>query len=85
MADELSYEEALALLDERLRSLEEGDLTLEAALTAVEEARKYLKVCQERLVQAKRKIEVRPVSEEPGPPEQPSVPELGEADELFAP
>lgn len=59
-APELSYEQALELLDARLRSLEEGDLSLEEALKAVEEARTYLKVCEARLDEARQRIEVRP-------------------------
>jgi exodeoxyribonuclease VII small subunit len=64
--EELSYERALELLDERLKALEDGDLSLEEAIQAVDDARTYLKVCQERLDEAKRRIEVRPEVVEPG-------------------
>jgi exodeoxyribonuclease VII small subunit len=67
--DELSYERALELLDQQLHILEEGDVTLEQALAAVEEARRYLKVCNDRLEEARRKIEVRPEVAAQGPPE----------------
>jgi exodeoxyribonuclease VII small subunit len=60
MTDELTYEQALAKLDEKLKLLEDGDLSLEAALQAVDDARTYLKICTERLEAAKRKIDVRP-------------------------
>ncbi len=60
MTEELTYEQALQKLDEKLKLLEDGDLSLEAALAAVDEARVYLKVCTERLEAARRKIEVRP-------------------------
>ncbi|HYM67548.1 MAG TPA: exodeoxyribonuclease VII small subunit [Patescibacteria group bacterium] len=63
MTEELSYEKALEKLDEKLKLLEDGDLSLEAALKAVDEARVYLKVCTERLEEARKKIEVRPDSE----------------------
>ena len=63
MNEQLTYEQALAKLDQQLKLLEDGDLSLEDALKAVDEARVYLKVCTERLEAAKRKIEVRP--EEP--------------------
>ncbi len=63
MSDELTYEQALEKLDEKLKLLEDGDLSLEDALKAVDEARIYLKVCTERLEVARRKIEVRPESE----------------------
>ena len=67
---DLSYEQALELFDGRLRSLEEGNLTLEEAIKAVEEGRRYLKVCEAKLDQARQKIEVRPQA-----PAIPAVPE----------
>ena len=66
---ELSYERALELLDQQLRILEDGDVTLEAALGAVEKARTYLRICNERLEEARRKIEVRPEVTASSPPE----------------
>ncbi|TAN32848.1 exodeoxyribonuclease VII small subunit [bacterium] len=59
MSQDLSYEQALEKLDEKLKLLEDGDLSLEDALQAVDEARVYLKVCTERLDAARRKIEIR--------------------------
>jgi len=59
MSDELTYEQALEKLDEKLKLLEDGDLGLEDALKAVDEARVYLKVCTDRLEVARKKIEVR--------------------------
>lgn len=56
----LTYEQALELLDARLRALEDGSLSLEDVMKAVEEARTYLKVCQDRLDEATQRIEVRP-------------------------
>jgi exodeoxyribonuclease VII small subunit len=58
--NELTYEHALEKLDEKLKLLEDGDLSLEDALKAVDEARVYLKVCTERLEAARHKIEIRP-------------------------
>ena len=51
--------QALEKLDEKLKVLEDGDLSLEDALKAVDEARVYLKICTERLEAAKKKIEIR--------------------------
>ena len=65
MTDELSYEKALEKLDQTLKVLEDGDLSLEAALKAVDEARVYLKVCTERLEAARHKIEIRPEPDSP--------------------
>ena len=64
MSQELSYERALELLDQKLRALEEGNLSLEDALAAVDEARKYLLICQARLDEARKRIEVRPEATE---------------------
>jgi exodeoxyribonuclease VII small subunit len=65
--EELTYERALELLDLKLKELEDGDLPLDRALKAVDEARAYLKVCQDRLDQARQKIEVR--ADAPAEPE----------------
>jgi exodeoxyribonuclease VII small subunit len=60
VSEELSYEQALELLDRKLKVLEDGDLSLDAALSAVDEARTYLRVCEQRLEEARKRIEVRP-------------------------
>ncbi len=59
MSEELTYEQALEKLDEKLKLLEDGELGLEEALKAVDEARIYLKVCTDRLEVARKKIEIR--------------------------
>jgi exodeoxyribonuclease VII small subunit len=59
VSQDLTYEQALEKLDETLKVLEDGDLSLDAALEAVEKARVYLKICNERLEAARKKIEVR--------------------------
>jgi exodeoxyribonuclease VII small subunit len=59
VSQDLTYEQALEKLDEKLKLLEDGDLSLEDALKAVDEARIYLKVCTDRLEVARKKIEVR--------------------------
>ena len=59
MSQELTYEQALEKLDEKLKLLEDGELGLEEALKAVDEARVYLKICTDRLEVARKKIEIR--------------------------
>jgi exodeoxyribonuclease VII small subunit len=63
--EELTYERALELLDRKLKALEDGDLSLDEALAAVDEARGYLRVCEQRLEEARRRIEVRPEGASP--------------------
>jgi exodeoxyribonuclease VII small subunit len=59
MSQDLTYEQALEKLDEKLKLLEDGELGLEDALKAVDQARIYLKVCTDRLEVARKKIEIR--------------------------
>jgi exodeoxyribonuclease VII small subunit len=59
VSQDITYEQALEKLDETLKLLEDGDLSLDAALNAVEQARVYLKICTERLEAARKKVEVR--------------------------
>jgi exodeoxyribonuclease VII small subunit len=63
MSEDLTYEQALERLDEQLKLLEDGNLSLEGALKAVDDARVYLTICTERLDAARKKIEVRGESE----------------------
>lgn len=65
MSQDLTYEQALEKLDEQLKLLEDGNLSLEDALKAVDQARVYLKICTERLEAARKKIEVRAEPETP--------------------
>lgn len=71
---DLTYEDALARLDEVLRSLEDGKLTLEETIAAVARGRDYLQLCQDKLEEARRKIESLPVTEERVPDEEPPHP-----------
>lgn len=63
MSQELTYEQALEKLDEQLKLLEDGNLSLDDALNAVDQARIYLRICTERLDAARKRIEVRAESE----------------------
>lgn len=65
MSEQLTYEQALEKLDEQLKLLEDGNLSLDDALKAVDQARIYLKICTERLDAARKKIEVRGEAETP--------------------
>jgi len=62
----------LGLFDAKLRSLEQDELTLEEAIAAVAEGRRYLKICEAKLEVARHKIEVRPEASPSPAPEPPS-------------
>ena len=55
---ELSFEAALARLEEVVDRLEAGDLELEAALASFEEGVRLTRQCAEQLGAAERRIEV---------------------------
>src|SRR5437016_7122117 len=77
--EQLSYEQALARLDETLRTLEDGKISLEDAIAAVARGREYLQLCERKLEEARQRIESLPVREEPDveePPHPATVAEL---------
>ena len=57
MAD-VSFEKALEKLEKIVEALEGGDITLEDALSRYEEGIKLSRLCQEKLAQAEKKIEI---------------------------
>lgn len=57
-AKNVTYEQALAKLEESVRHLERGDLTLEDSLAAFEDGIKWSRVCEEKLTEAKGKVEM---------------------------
>jgi exodeoxyribonuclease VII small subunit len=86
----MTYEQALNQLDATLRSLEDGKLSLEAAIAAVARGREYLELCERKLEEARQRIESLPVHEEQDPQEEPphpaTVAELrGQRDNAAAP
>ena len=52
----ISFEQALARLDEIVRHLESGDLPLSDSLTLYEEGTSLIKVCSKLLDQAEQKV-----------------------------
>lgn len=55
---QLDFEEALARLEEVVKELEDGGLSLEKSLELFEEGVKLVKFCKMELDQAERKIEI---------------------------
>ena len=64
MADELTYEQAKARLEEVIAKLEDKDLPLDDMVTLWEEGEKLAQICQDRLTSAKERLEkVRPTAD----------------------
>lgn len=58
MSKKITFEQAMAELDEKVRGLESGNMTLEESLTAFSEAIKLVKVCNTKLDGAKEKVRI---------------------------
>ena len=54
--EKLSFEEALAMLDETVQSLESGALTLSEATSMYERGMKLARICNEMLTSAETRI-----------------------------
>jgi len=57
MAEE-KFEEALEKLEEIVRKMESGDLTLEESLKAFEEGIRLSRLCSQKIDEAERRVEV---------------------------
>ncbi len=55
---EKKFEAALGRLEEIVKELESGDLPLERSLKLFEEGTKLARVCNKRLEEAERKVEI---------------------------
>jgi len=55
---EKKFEEALERLEEIVKKIETGDMTLEESLEAFEEGIKLSRLCSKKLDEAERKVEV---------------------------
>lgn len=55
---EISFEEALTRLEQIVKGLESGELSLEASIEGFQEGMLLAKLCKDRLDQAEQKIEM---------------------------
>lgn len=55
---EKKFEKALEQLEDIVRKMEEGDLTLDESLKAFEEGIKLSRFCSDKLDEAERKVEI---------------------------
>ena len=58
MKKEMKFEEALLLLEEKVRLLESGNMSLDESLSAFEEAIGLVKLCNERLETAEARVRI---------------------------
>lgn len=58
MKKDMKFEEALSLLEEKVRLLESGNISLDESLSAFEEAISLVKLCNSRLESAEAKVKI---------------------------
>ena len=58
MDKKITFEEAMAKLEEITRKLESGNMTLDESLSSYEEAVALVKTCNERLESAERRVRI---------------------------
>lgn len=81
MVEEIKFEKAMQNLEKIVQDLESGDVTLEDALKKYEEGVKLSRICQQKLAQSEKKIEVLTGALDAGLEEVPFDPE---SDEQFS-
>ena len=58
MKKNISFEEAMLLLEESVKRLEDGSLSLDDALGEYEKAVGLVRLCNEKIENAKRKVQI---------------------------
>lgn len=58
MSKELKFEEAISMLEDAVRLLEGGTLSLDESIDKYEEALKYVSVCNKTLEKAEQKVKI---------------------------
>ena len=58
MKKNVSFEEALVSLEDKVKKLESGNLTLDEALSSFEDAVKLVKICSKRIDEAEQKVKM---------------------------
>ena len=58
MDSTMKFEEALAKLEEAVRLLEGGKLTLDESIEKYEDTLKYVRICNEMLEKAEQKVKI---------------------------
>ena len=58
MSKEIKFEEAIVKLEDAVRLLEGGTLSLDESIEKYEEALKYVRICNETLDKAEQKVKI---------------------------
>ena len=58
MSKEMKFEEAISMLEEAVRLLEGGTLSLNESIEKYEEALEYVKICNKTLEKAEQKVKI---------------------------
>ena len=58
MSQNIRFEDAIAMLEDAVRLLESGSLSLDESIEKYEEAIKYVRICTEKLEKAEQKVKV---------------------------
>lgn len=58
MKKDVSFEEAMINLESEVKKLESGNMTLDESLSAFEQAIKLIKVCNEKLDLAEKRVRI---------------------------
>ena len=58
MSQNIKFEDAIAMLEDAVRLLESGSLSLDESIEKYEEAIKYVRICTEKLEKAEQKVKV---------------------------
>lgn len=85
MSEEIKFEKAMEKLEKIVEDLETGNIDLEDALKKYEEGVKLSRICQQRLAQAEKKIEILTRSLDGELQKTPFDPEAAEEKEAKAP
>lgn len=58
MSQNIRFDDAIAMLEDAVRLLESGSLSLDESIEKYEEAIKYVRICTEKLEKAEQKVKV---------------------------
>ena len=58
MKNDMTFEEAIELLEKQVKNLESGNMSIDEALESYEESIKLVKICNEKLESAEKRVRI---------------------------